>query len=516
MTQSTRIILNTSVTYGRSIVSLAFGLFSARWVLQALGQSDFGLYGVVGGLISIVSFLDIVLRTSVARFYAYTIGMKKNLPVSDYEQRMLAWFNTAFSLHATLSAIILCVGVPICIVMVRYVLVIPEDRVAAALVVTAISIVSTAFSIVSVPYTAMFNAKQLIAEVTTLDFVRIVGMFVGSYLLLFVRVDRLIVYAALVSFFPITTTGILVLAARRKFSCCRICAKELYCGQKMIEVGKYAIWKLFGVLGWSIRQNGSVFLINIFFGPIANAAFSVASQFASQSAALSSSLMTALTPALTTVAGEGNVKRFKDFTIRSCKFPSLLLIMLSCPLMLEIDYVLRLWFRNPPELANGICVCMTLVMLVNMLTSGCCAALSAQERIKVWQIFEFIVLSLTVPIVLMFYAFGAPFVTVGLVLLCDAIVIAIVRLVFSKKILSIGVIEIVKGVIGPCCVVAAFDFLVCFLIKSMLPQGVLRLVSVVICSGFVVTAVSWIFALTHCERTMLWSFLQRRIRWWRQ
>ena len=461
MTQNKRIVFNAAATYGRSLVALCLGLFSARWVLQALGKIDFGLYGVVGGLISFIAFLDAVLRSSVSRFYAFTIGEKSFLPEVDYEDKMLSWFNTALSLHGALALIILIVGLPVCFILIKYVLVIPVDRVGACMIVAAISTLATCISVISVPYTAMFNAMQLIAEMTVFDILRTVCLFVGALALLFVRFDRLIVYASYVGIVSAGINLVLIILARRKFPFCRIRRSKLYCAKDITAVGKYAVWKLFGVLGWSARQNGSIFLINIFFGPIANASFSVASQFAAQSAALSSSLMTALTPALTTIAGTGDTKAFHAYLIRSCKFSSLLLVMLSIPLVSEIDFVLKLWLKNPPELANGICLCMVVVMLVNTLTSGCCASLSASTRIKAWQLVESAVLAAVVPVAFIVYWAGASFVSIGYILIVDAVLIGMIRLYFSQRLIGVKISDMLRQGIAPVLFTGAASALFC-------------------------------------------------------
>ena len=513
MTPHKRIVYNTAATYGRSLLALVLGLFSSRWILLALGKSDFGLYGVVGGIISIVSFLDTVLRASVSRFYAYTIGSRNSFSSEElYDEEMCRWFNTALSLHLCLAIIIVATAVPVCYYMIKHVLVIPEERIDTCMIVAFVSIMSTAVSCLSVPYSAMFNAHQLIAELTFFDLIRVIGMFVGSYLLLYVKSDRLIAYSVLVAFFTVGISIVLMVLAWMRFSSVRIRYNMLYCPKYMRRIGKYAGWKLFGVWGWSLRQNGSIFLINIFFGPIANAAFSVASQFAAQAATLSSSLMTALTPALTTIAGSGDSDKLRAYTIKACKFPVLLLIMFLCPLCLEIDYVLELWLKNPPELAATICICMAGIMLINMMTSGLIAALSADGRIKGWQIAEFIIMVVSLPTTFFAYRFGSPFIAVGIILIIDAVLLATVRLWYSRKLIGIGFRDIVGSVIAPCVSVGCLAIVPCAIVRIMLKEGFLRLVAVAGSSCVAVLLLSWLFALTQGERCLLRSYLKGKIR----
>ena len=113
MTESRRIILNTLATYGRTMFSLALGLFSSRWVFQGLGKIDLGLFGIVGSLIVVIGLLNTVLRIAVSRYYAFTIGQARKMPVEEGRELMTQWFNAAFSLHVIFPAVLLTIGYPI-------------------------------------------------------------------------------------------------------------------------------------------------------------------------------------------------------------------------------------------------------------------------------------------------------------------------------------------------------------------------------------------------------------------
>ena len=113
MRQSTRIIANTLASYLNSLLALVAVLFSARWVLQALGEVDFGLYGVVGSLVLLLTFLNNGLQMGVARFFAFSIGKGENLDVLHAQREMKYWFSTAFSIHLLLPFILVVVGWPL-------------------------------------------------------------------------------------------------------------------------------------------------------------------------------------------------------------------------------------------------------------------------------------------------------------------------------------------------------------------------------------------------------------------
>ncbi|MCL2639889.1 MAG: hypothetical protein FWD53_03495, partial [Phycisphaerales bacterium] len=159
MTATHRIILNATATYGRTIFTMALGLFSSRWVLERLGKVDYGLMGVVGGLIIFITFLNNVTAGSCSRFFALSIGK------GDPEETN-RWFNTALSIHTLLPAVLILIGWPVGEWAIVHFLNIPPDRLDTALWVFRFSLVSTFWSMSATPYRAMFIAKQRIAELS--------------------------------------------------------------------------------------------------------------------------------------------------------------------------------------------------------------------------------------------------------------------------------------------------------------------------------------------------------------
>ncbi len=122
LTSSQRIILNTLATYGRSVLAAGLAIFSSRWILNALGQTDYGLYNLVGSLIVFVTFLNGLLGSSARRFFAYSIGK------GDVEG-INQWFNTAFIIHIIFPTILIIIGWPIREYCIQHVLTIPADRI---------------------------------------------------------------------------------------------------------------------------------------------------------------------------------------------------------------------------------------------------------------------------------------------------------------------------------------------------------------------------------------------------
>ena len=138
MKSSSRIVINTGVTYLRSILGVGFALFSSRWILQALGATDFGLFQVVGSLIVVLTFFNSVMASSAARHFAFAIGKGDTEDVNR-------WFNTSLNIHLILPAILIVIGWPIAEYAIRNWLTIPPERVESCVIVFRISLINPHF-----------------------------------------------------------------------------------------------------------------------------------------------------------------------------------------------------------------------------------------------------------------------------------------------------------------------------------------------------------------------------------
>ena len=106
-----RITINVVATYAQTVVSLIVGLFSARWVFNALGETQFGLFAVVGALIAFIAILNNTLINTSSRFFAFALGQQRK-PEGDKEL-LCKWFNTALSVQLIMPLVLILVGGPL-------------------------------------------------------------------------------------------------------------------------------------------------------------------------------------------------------------------------------------------------------------------------------------------------------------------------------------------------------------------------------------------------------------------
>lgn len=509
MTPSRRIILNTLVTYGRSLVAMGLGLFISRWVLAALGKTDFGLYGVVGAIVCFVTYLNTVLASSVARYYAYAIGEGTKLSDPDARVCLCRWFNTAMGLHVLLALGLVSLGYPIGCYVISHFLVIPAERLGACIWVYRFSLLSVFVGVATVPYVAMFTAFQRFVELALFDLVRIVGMFGFSYWLLTAPGDRLIAYAAVMAALPAGIMLVQVLRARLIFPSCRLVGSELFVAKRIRDIGQFALWQMLGIGGALGKIHGSAILVNLGFGPSWNASYSVATQFSAQTSTLSGALLNALTPVVATSAGEGNHDELVRYAVSACRFAGLLVAFFAVPLVCESGALMRLWLLSPPVQADALCVCFAIAMFFESLSTGYVVALNANGRIGRWQMAEAVILLGGVPALWLAYRFGGEFLCVGYLFIALSVVLGLERIYFVKRLLEIPVKAWMKRVLGPCLAVVAVSAIGAWSVRFGMGESFLRL----LCVG----AVSLVLALTmtYCvvldgeEKVRVMSILKR-------
>ena len=273
MTENKRIFLNVIATYGRSLYGLALGLLCGRWALMALGVVDYGLIGLVGGLTVFISFFNSVLAGANARFYAFSVGAAK--AATDKQSALeecRIWFNTALSVHTVVPFVLVAVGYPIGTYAIEHWLTIPPDRIATCVWVFRFVCLSCFVGMVNVPFSAMYGAKQYIAELTIYSFITsTLNVFVLYYMIKHPS-DWLLEYSAWTCLLAVVPQLIISIRACFIFPECRINVKYMWKKDRLKKLGYFTGWQMLGVFCGMLRGQGIAIVINKFFGAAMNAA----------------------------------------------------------------------------------------------------------------------------------------------------------------------------------------------------------------------------------------------------
>ena len=499
MSPNRRILLNIVATYGRSLYALVLGLFTGRWVLMALGESDYGLYGVVAGLTVFIAFFNGLLSSAIARFFAYSIGKdSKNGGGATLECQK--WFNTALMIHTVVPIVLMLVGYPIGDWAVRNWLTIPPERIGAFVQVFRCVCVSCFVAMVNIPFSAMYTAKQYIAELTIYGVVANTCQACFLYYIASHSGDWLVRYAVWTCFLAVAPQLIICIRALKVFPECRIDLRLCWNVGRLKQLFYFAGSLAFGGLGSMLRGQGVAILVNKYFGPTANAAMSIANSVNAQSMALVSAMQGAFTPAIVQACGAGDDELMRRMAFRACKFGMLLVLMFALPLGIEIDNVMGLWLKTPPTYSAGLCLFMLMVVVVDKGSIGHMIAVTAKGRIAAYQMFLGAVLILSLPVAWLFVVLGFGIYSIGVALLLMTSICSIGRVWFARRLAGMSAKYWLVSVAAPVLVVSCVTVAVGIVPRIMCSASFLRLCLTTLAVNATLFPLAWLLVLDSAER----------------
>lgn len=493
MTPTNKIAINTAVTYFRSVIAIVLTLFSSRWVLQALGATDFGLFNIVGSLIILATFLNAVVAGASMRFFAFEIGRGNTEEVNR-------WFNTALILHAVLPVTLIALFWPIGEYAIEHWLTVPRDRVSDCIFVFRVSIAGACVSMFSVPFVAMFNARQRIFEVALWDSLQVVMVFVLAYFILQLETQQLVTYAAAVVGINILIDTIKIARAIRIFQECEVRLHWRGHSSRFRALLHFSIWTAFGGLAQALSKHGAAVLLNMYSGPVVNAAFGLAHQVANQANQFSLAIQSAFAPEIISSEGRGQRGRVMAMAHFSSKFSCIAVLLFAIPLLVEMDFILELWLIHPPSYTAEFCRWLLSAFLVERLTIGYVMAINASGKVAAYQATVGGTLLLVVPVAWLLFSLNCPPTSLGVVILAVAIAAAIVRLLWLRRLFDEQIRRWARFVLFPCMIVAGTALTACWLPRDFMDASAARLGSVALAGPLFTGVAAWLFAFDDREK----------------
>jgi len=392
-----RIAKNTLILYFRMFFMLAVSLYTSRVVLNTLGVVDYGINNVVAGVISMLGFLTGSLGGASSRFITFNLGLGDK----DVLKRT---FGNIVSIHLLLAAVILIVGETIGLWFVLNKLQIPAGRMTAALWIYQFSIFSSMLGVLSVPYNAVIIAHERMGAFAYISIVDALLKLLIVYLLVVIPYDKLIVYGFL--FFCIQAFDRIVYGVycARHFDETR--GRLLFERKQFKEIIGYAFWTMNGNLAVVGYTQGINILLNMFFGPVVNAARGVAVQVQGVVQNFCNNFQIALNPQLTKSYAQNDLQHMQTLLKVSSKFSFFLLFVISLPLMFEAPLVLEWWLGIVPDHSVSFLRLILCSSMIVTLSNPVLTAVHATGRIKRFQMIEGTMLLTIVPIAYLLLKFA--------------------------------------------------------------------------------------------------------------
>jgi Na+-driven multidrug efflux pump len=416
-------------------------LYTTRIILTALGVHDFGIFNLVAGVISMLSFLNVSLAVASQRYMSFYLG-------SGDKIKLQAVFKTSVLLHLVVGFLVVIILEIAGLFLFDGFLNIPNDRVQTAKYVFHFMVISSFFTINAVPYDAAINAHE------NMLFDSIVGVF-ESILKLCIAIfisysnfDRLFIYSLLMASLIIFVRLIKSFYCNRKYWECRIHFKGELDVQLLKEMNIYAGWNLYGTLCSLGKTQGLAVMFNVFFGTVINAAYGIANQVSAQLNFFSQTMLKALNPQIVKSEGSNNRERMLRLAMMASKFGFLLLAFIAIPIIFEMPNVLRIWLINVPEYTVLFCSYILLAIMINQLTIGLDSAIHATGNIKWYMIIAGTIKLLILPFgyILLKLGFSPNSVLVGYAFFEGLAGIA--RLLILRRVADLDVNNYIKNVFG--------------------------------------------------------------------
>ena len=511
MTANRKIILNVAATYGRSLYGMVCGLFTARWVLLTLGEVDYGLIGVVGGLVGFISILNGLMASAVSRFYAFSVGKAESSGHSESAlEECRRWFNTAVFLHTAIAIVSMSVGYPIGEWAVKNFLTIPPERVEACVWVFRITCVTCFTSMALVPYRAMYNAKQEISELTLYGFVTTTLNVGILYYMVSHPSDWLVRYACWMSAMSVIPSCIITVRSFVKYAECRYVPRYMIDMHRMKELFRYAGLKFISSMSLMLSFQGMTVLVNKMLGPARNAAMTVGNHVASQVLSLTTAFITAMGPAITNATGAGDRERVRALARRADVYASLFVAIFAIPLCLEIDLVFRLWLKNPPQQATTLCLLILTAKFISQMTTGEFLSLMALRDIGKLQICDSVAYLIPFVSALAFFGMGGGLEGVGVGFITLYICSNGFKLYLARKQCGLKIREWGKRVMMPLCGCVAVTIGIGSLPSIFMPGSFPRIIVTGLVSEFTLGVLAWCFILETADKRKMMSKILHR------
>ncbi len=494
-----RVAKNTLMLYVRMLISMAVSLYTSRVVLATLGVDDYGIYGLVGGVVGMFTFLNVSMSGATSRFLTFELG-------KGDKTRLKETFSSAFIVHCIIALIVLVLAETVGLWFLCNKLVIPPDRMVAVHIVYQLSVVSTMVNITQVPYSASMISHERLDVYAYMEILNVTLKLLIVYLLVVISYDKLIIYALLV--FAVSVLMLMI--------------ERWYCKRHFEEAHLHWVWKkeylkpLLSFSSWDLYGNGCVaaayqgrnFLINMFFGVAYNAAGAVAGTVSGIIRGLSLNVITAYRPVIIKLYAQNRISEMERSMILAAKFSSLIFGCLAVPLILEMDYVLKLWLGTPPAYAAVFCRIILAFCLFDLLTGIENFAIHASGRIKRLSLFSGSLFLVSIALQYVGYKFlhlpvESVYVIPGVMsacILCSNILIAkhnIPQLSIRRQAWTLCRVASCFGV------AFGLTYVLSHAIKPLLPGAFVSLIVTVLVGVLLMVGTGMLLMLNHDERRVL-------------
>ncbi len=497
-----RIAKNTILLYFRMLFIMIVSLYTVRIVLNTLGAIDYGIYNVVGGIVSMFGIFTTTMASASQRFFSYELGLnnKRNL------QQI---FSLNLIIYIGLSLFVILLAETIGLWFLNTHLNIPKDRLYAANFVYQFSVFLFVSNLIAIPYNALVIAYEKMSFFAYVSIFEVLSKLLVIYLLLRTSFDRLIFYSVLMCIIGYISLIIYWFYCFKKFFVSHFIF--FWNKRKFNELIGYTGWNLFGSITTVLNTQGLSILINLFFGPIFNSAKAISDRVSYTISSFSTNFYLAVNPQIIKLYASGDIESMTALVFQSSKISYYMLLVLSLPLILKTEYVLSLWLGTVDYNMIVFTRLSLIYSLINILENPITQMVRATGKIKKYQIYVGAITLLLIPVCYFLFLNGFSAETSLYILIIIYIVVLYVRLCVVGKQFELSIKTYLDNVLKYVVIVSVISFILSYYIYLYSKDIFLNFLLTSAIVVFITILIAYLLGLSRKEKLTIKNYLYNKI-----
>lgn len=496
---NTQIAKNSLFLYVRMLVVMLVSLYTARVVLNVLGVEDYGVYNVVAGVVSTFSFLTGTISAATSRFFAFELGRRN-------EDRLSKYFRLSMLSFFVITFLIIVLAETVGLWFLYNKMIIPADKMSSAVWVYQFAILAFVVNMLAIPYNAIIVARENMQVYAYIGILEVILKLVIVYFLSIGNFEKLKFYAILMFIVSFIVSFLYYIYCKKKYKESHF---SFFWDKKMFnEFFSFSFWILFGSFSSVARGQGLNIVLNMFFGPIVNAAYGVSYQVNNAINQFVNSFYTAVRPQITKRYAAGEITSMMKLVFVSSRMCYFLVLIFAIPLFLETPLILKLWLINVPDYSV---IFLRLVILVSLIDAGSYpfqAAVSSTGKVKWYQIITGGLMIVTLFVAYFALKLGLPPAAVFYISIVTTILAQISRIIFMRFLLGMSIKDYSKDVLAPIFMVTILACLFPVLCYVYIEPNLVRLIITSLVSVVSTVGLIFIFGINRDERLLILNYIK--------
>lgn len=499
---SKRIAKNTMMLYVRMGILLFVNLFASRVLLEKLGVEDFGIYNVIGGVAGMFTFFTSSLANATQRFLNIELGRNNVEGAKNVFQQHL-------TLYLAILIGVIVVAEPIGLWLIHHKLVIPADKLVAAVWIFQFTLVSLGASLVGIVFNSVLVSHENMSVYAYLSIFEGIAKLLICYIISVAVSNRLIFYGLLLMLTNLLVQASYMSYCFKKYQECKIGVRW---DKKLLrETSGIVGWNTVGTAVWMVNDNFMNILLNMFFGPVVNAARAISFQVNAALGNFTSNFFVAVRPQLMKGYSQKDFSNVKTLLYNSTRYSIFLFFVLAIPVVFCIDPLLNLWLKQVPENTALFSILVIAITFVSVPKNPLWDIVLATGNLRKYQIVGCTILLFAFPISYVLLRMGFPAVSVFYVLLVVRFFHYVVSVIIVLPMIECSLVEYSSCIYKPVLRVMPLAIILHLLLKDIFPVGTLWTFGYIALSVMLNLCLIYTLGISSKEKQYVWSFVKLKL-----